>query len=58
MPILWLGCLLQLNGLHRLYNGKLDRISYGCAPWFVWCRSTGDSVPDSQQVDEYNIAES
>lgn len=21
--ILWLGCLLQLHGLHRLYNGKL-----------------------------------
>jgi len=21
--ILWLGCLLQLNGLHRLYNGKI-----------------------------------
>ncbi|MUL37585.1 TM2 domain-containing protein [Gloeocapsopsis dulcis] len=21
--ILWLGCLLQLNGLHRIYNGKI-----------------------------------
>ena len=21
--ILWLGCILQLNGLHRLYNGKI-----------------------------------
>ncbi len=21
--VLWLGCLLQLHGLHRLYNGKI-----------------------------------
>ncbi len=54
--ILWLGCLLQLHGLHRLYNGKI-------LTGLLWMFSFGlfgvgqliDLLLIPSMVDEHNI---
>jgi len=53
--ILWLGCLLQLHGLHRIYNGKV-------ASGLLWLCTFGlfgvgqliDLVLIPNMVDEHN----
>lgn len=53
--IFWLGCLLQLNGLHRLYNGKIGT-------GILWLFTFGlfgvgqliDLLLIPNMVDEYN----
>lgn len=54
--ILWLGCLLQINGLHRLYNGKV-------ATGLLWMFTLGlfgvgqfvDLFFIPRMVDEHNL---
>jgi hypothetical protein len=54
--VLWLGCLLQINGLHRLYNGKV-------ASGLLWMFTFGlfgvgqfiDLFFIPRMVDDHNI---
>ena len=53
--LLWLGCLLQLNGLHRIYNGKI-------VTGLIWLGTFGlfgvgqiiDLFLIPRMVDDYN----
>lgn len=53
--ILWLGCLLQLNGLHRLYNGKIGTgLLWLCTFGLFGVGQLLDLVLIPSMVDEYN----
>lgn len=53
--ILWLGCLLQLHGLHRIYNGKIaSGLLWLCTFGLFGVGQLVDLVLIPNMVDEYN----
>lgn len=53
--ILWLGCLLQLNGLHRLYNGKIGTgLLWLCTFGLFGVGQLMDLFLIPNMVDDYN----
>lgn len=53
--ILWLACLLQLHGLHRLYNGKvLTGLLWLCTFGLLGVGQLVDLVLIPNMVDEHN----
>jgi len=53
MPIFF-GCSLQVNGLHRLYNGKWDRTLWLCTFGLFGVGQLVDLFLIPNMVDEYN----
>lgn len=53
--ILWLGCLLQVNGLHRLYNGKVGTgLLWLCTFGLFGVGQLVDLFLIPNMVDDYN----
>lgn len=53
--ILWLGCLLQLHGLHRIYNGKIGTgLLWLCTFGLFGVGQFVDLFLIPNMVDEYN----
>ncbi len=53
--ILWLGCLLQLHGLHRIYNGKIvTGILWMCTLGLFGVGQLVDLLLIPNMVDDYN----
>ncbi len=53
--ILWLGCLLQLHGLHRIYNGKIaSGLLWLCTFGLFGVGQLVDLVLIPNMVDEHN----
>jgi TM2 domain-containing membrane protein YozV len=53
--ILWLGCLLQLHGLHRLYNGKIfTGLLWMCSFGLFGFGQLVDLLLIPHMVDEHN----
>lgn len=54
--ILWLGCLLQLHGLHRIYNGKIGTgLLWMCTLGLFGVGQLVDLLLIPNMVDDYNI---
>lgn len=54
--LLWLACLFQVHGLHRLYNGKVATgLLWMCTFGFLWVGQIVDLFLVPSMVEEHNL---
>jgi TM2 domain-containing membrane protein YozV len=54
--LLWLACVFQVHGLHRLYNGKVGTgLLWMCTFGFFWVGQVVDLFLIPNMVEEHNL---
>lgn len=54
--LLWLACIFQVHGLHRLYNGKIGTgLLWMCTFGFFWVGQVVDLFLIPSMVEEHNL---
>jgi TM2 domain-containing membrane protein YozV len=54
--LLWLACIFQVHGLHRLYNGKIGTgLLWMCTFGFFWVGQVVDLFLIPNMVEEHNL---